>query len=77
MKKIFTILILIILIIILSGCGLGDQDKFPRVEMVKDEYTANAIFLPLRENHKFAEVPYSIEETENGYNIIIHCIKEN
>lgn len=77
MKKIFAILMLIVLIIILSSCDFGDQDKFPHVEMAKDEYAANAIFLPLRENHKFAEVPYSIEETENGYNIIIHCIKEN
>ena len=77
MKKILVILILIISIIILSSCDFGDQDKFPHVKIAKDEYTANAIFLPLRENHKFAEVPYSIEETENGYDIIIHCIKEN
>ena len=77
MKKILIVLILIIIIIIISGCNFGDQAKFPRVEIAKDEYTANAIYLPLRENYKFAEVPYGIEETENGYNIIIHCIKEN
>lgn len=77
MKKIVAVFMLIVLIIILSGCDFGDQEKIPRIELIKDDWSANTIYLPLRENHKFAEVSYSIEETENGYNIIIHCIKEN
>ena len=77
MKKLWIILLLIILIIILSACNFGDQEKIPRIELIKDEWSANTIYLPLREDHKFAEVPYNIEETEHGYDIIIHCIKEN
>ena len=75
MKKILFILILIIMIFLLSGCG-GDSNKLPRVELWKDSWRINTIYLPLRDNHKFAEVPYGIEETENGYNIIIYCVEE-
>ena len=75
MKKILIILIFIILIFLLSGCS-GDNSKLPRVELWKDPWRVDAIYLPLRDNHTFAEVPYGIEETENGYNIIIYCVEE-
>lgn len=74
MKKIFIALILIITIFLLSGCG--DSFKIPRVELIKNEWNSDTTYLPLRNNHKFAEVPYGIEETENGYNIIIYCVEE-
>lgn len=73
MKK-FIILILLIMIILLSGCN---ADKVPRVDIVFTGIIYDTIYLPLRPGHQFAEVPYGIEETENGYNIIIYCVKEN
>ncbi len=74
MKKIFIALILIIIIFLLSGCG--DSFEIPRVELIKNSWSFDTTYLPLRGNHKFAEVPYGIEETENGYNIIIYCVEE-
>lgn len=74
MKRIFVALILIITIFLLSGCG--DSFEIPRIELIKNGWSADTTYLPLRDNHKFAEVPYGIEETENGYNIIIYCVEE-
>ena len=74
MKKIFVALILIITIFLLSGCG--DSFEIPRIELIKNDWSFDTTYLPLRDNHKFAEVPYGIEETENGYNIIIYCVEE-
>ena len=75
MKKIFIILILIAVTFLLIGCD-EDSSKYPRVDLWKNHWRTNTIYLPLRDNHKFAEVPYGIEETENGYNIIIYCVEE-
>jgi len=74
MKKIFIALILIFIIFLLSGCG--DSFKIPRVELIKNGWRFDNTYLPLRDNYKFAEIPYGIEETENGYNIIIYCVEE-
>lgn len=74
MKKIFIALILIFIIFLLSGCG--DSFKIPRVELIKNGWRFDNTYLPLRDNYKFAEMPYGIEETENGYNIIIYCVEE-
>ena len=75
MKRILLILILIIIIFLLTGCD-EDSNKYPRVDLWKNHWRTNTIYLPLRANHTFAEVPYGIEETENGYNIIIYCVEE-
>lgn len=73
MKKISAIIIVIITIVLLGGCG--NSDKYPRISIEPTSWRIDHILLPLRENYKFAEVPYTIEETEEGYNIIIHCVK--
>ena len=73
MRKLSIVILLIFIAIALSGCS--DADKAPRVEICKSHWTLDTICIPLRENYKFDEVPYSIEETEQGYNIIIYCIK--
>ena len=62
MKKIFIALILIFIIFLLSGCG--DSFKIPRVELIKNGWRFDNTYLPLRDNYKFAEMPYGIEETE-------------
>lgn len=74
MKKILLILLLIILTFILCACG--NEDKFPRVGIYPTHWKVDSILLPLRNGYQFAEVPYGIEETENGYNIIIYCVEE-
>ena len=72
-KKFIAFILIICILFLLTACGNGD--KAPRVEIVPTNWTIDTTYLPLRANHIFAEVPYSIEETNNGYNIIIHCIK--
>lgn len=76
MKRILVVLIFVVTIFLLSGCSSGDNSKLPRVELWKDSWRFDTIYLPLRNNHTFAEAPYGIEETENGYNIIIYCVEE-
>jgi hypothetical protein len=47
-----------------------------RIEVIKNRSVLDNFSIPLRENYSFSEDLYSIEETEDGYNIVIHCIKE-
>lgn len=76
MKKYTWIIILpiISIIIILATCFTNIMPK--RIDIIKNRSALNNFSIPLRENYSFSEDLYSIEETEDGYNIIIHCIKE-
>lgn len=76
MKKYTWIIILPILsiIIILVTCFTNIRPK--RIDIIKNRSALNNFTISLRQNYSFAEDLYSIEETEDGYNIIIHCIKE-
>ena len=73
-KYIWIILPIISIIIILASCFTNIRPK--RIDIIKNRFTLDNFTIPLRENYSFSEDPYSIEETEEGYNIIIHCIKE-
>lgn len=74
-KYIWTIILPIIsIIIILATCFTNIMPK--RIDIIKNRSALNNFSIPLRENYSFSEDLYSIEETEDGYNIIIHCIKE-
>lgn len=70
MKKKKVIILLIILSILLTGC-------IRRVELVNLPFEERqSVFINLRPQHTFAKVPYSISDTAEGYDIIIHIIKE-
>lgn len=76
MKKYIGIIIsTIISIIIILAVGLTNI-KPKRINIIRNRFVLNNLTIPLRENYSFSEDLYSIEETEDGYNIIIHCIKE-
>lgn len=74
-KYVWIILPIISIIIILAACFTNIRPK--RIDIIKNRSALNNFSIPLRENYSFSEDLYSIEETEDGYNIIIHCIKEN
>ena len=63
---------MILIIMMCSGCG---SSKIPRIDILPNYWGFDSIHLPLRENHKFCEVPYGIQETDIGYDIVIHCEK--
>lgn len=65
---------IISIIIILATCLTNIRPK--RIDIIRNKSTLDNFTIPLRENYSFSEDLYSIEETEDGYNIIIHCIKE-
>lgn len=76
MKKYTWIIIISIIeiIILLALCFTNIRPK--RIDVIKNRSVLDNFTIPLRENYSFSEDLYSIEETEDGYNIVIHCIKE-
>lgn len=76
MKKYTWIIILPILsfIIVLVTCFTNIRPK--RIDIIRNRSALNNFTISLRQNYSFSEDLYSIEETEDGYNIIIHCIRE-
>ena len=64
---------MILTILMCSGCS--NSGKIPRIDILPTHWRFDSIHLPLRENHKFCEVPYGIQETDIGYDIVIHCEK--
>ena len=69
MKKLI-ILALLASLLLLTGCS-GD-----RVRISRNSVTVENIVLPLRHGYQFAEDVYSVSETDKGYDIIIHAIRE-
>lgn len=67
------IFMMILIIMMCSGCG--NSDKFPRVDILPSHWRFDNFYVPLREGYQFCEVPYGIVETNNGYDIVIHCEK--
>lgn len=76
MKKYTWIIIstIISIIIILAACFTNIRPK--RIDIIRNRSALNNFTISLQQNYSFSEDLYSIEETEDGYNIIIHCIKE-
>ena len=76
MKRYTWIIIIpiISIIFILAACFTNIRPK--RIDIIKNRSALDNFSISLRENYSFSEDLYSIEETEDGYNIIIHCIKE-
>ena len=70
MKKII-IIVLLASLLLLTGCE-GSRVRISRTSA----YVEN-IVLPLRHGYQFAEDVYSVSETDQGYDIIIHAIRED
>ena len=71
MKKTIMILLLVALLTMLSSCS-----STGRVRISQNSVLIDNLVLSIRQGYKLSEDVYSIEETETGYNIIIHAVKE-
>lgn len=71
MKKAIMILLLVALLTMLSSCS-----STGRVRISQNSVWIDNLVLSIRHGYKLSEDVYSIEETETGYNIIIHAVKE-
>lgn len=71
MKKAIIVLLLAALLLTLTACS-----STGRVRITQSSVWIDNLVLSIRQGYKLSEDVYSIEETETGYNIIIHAVKE-
>lgn len=45
---------------------------YPKIELWRNGNRSNTTLIKIEENYEFAEDPYTIENTDTGYDIIIH-----
>lgn len=72
MKKAIVFLLLAVLLLMLTACS-----DTGRVRISQNSVWIDNLVLAIRQGYKLSEDVYSIEETETGYNIIIHAVKED
>lgn len=72
MKKLLIVLLLVGLLMTLAGCS-GTQ----RVRIMRNSLLIDNIVLTIRHGYRLAEDAYDVTETDDGYDIIIHAVKED
>lgn len=50
---------------------------FPKIELWRDGNRSHTTLIEVKNGYEFAEDPYYIENTENGYNIVIKLTEKN
>lgn len=65
----------IIIIVLLAACLLLTGCEENRVRISRTSAYVENIVLPLRHGYQFAEDVYSIQETDKGYDVVIHAEK--
>jgi len=76
MKRIICIILLIVLSFILCSCYSTNSDIFPQLRIAPSDKYADYIYIALRDDHNFnIQHLYEEVETENGYDIIVHIVK--
>ena len=71
MKKAIMILLLVALLTMLSSCS-----STGRVRITQNSVWIDNMILTIRHGYRLAEDAYSIEETAEGYDIVIHAVQE-
>ena len=71
MKKLLIGLLLVGILIVLAGCS-GTE----RVRITQNSVWIDNMILTIRHGYRLAEDAYSIEETADGYDIVIHAVQE-
>ena len=75
MKKLLLIILMCALTLLFCGCATN-EDKFPQLRVCRTGWRADNIYIPLRDSHSFnIQHLYEEVETENGYDIVIHIVK--
>jgi hypothetical protein len=71
MKKTIIILLLAVLLVTLTACS-----NTGRVRISQNSVWIDNLVLSIRHGYKLAEDAYDVAETDDGYDIIIHAVKE-
>lgn len=71
MKKTIIVLLLAGILMTLAGCS-GTE----RVRIAQNSLWIDNMVLTIRPGYKLAEDAYDVAETDDGYDIIIHAVKE-
>ena len=71
MKKLLIGLLLAGILMMLAGCS-GTE----RVRIAQNSVWIDNMILTIRHGYRLAEDVYSIEETAEGYDIVIHAVQE-
>lgn len=71
MKKAIIVLLLAALLLTLTACS-----STGRVRITQNSVWIDNIVLAIRHGYKLAEDAYDVAETDDGYDIIIHAVKE-
>lgn len=45
---------------------------YPKIELWRNGSRTNTTLIEIKQGYKFADESYTIEDTANGYNVIIH-----
>lgn len=70
MKKIALGLVLAAVVAALTGCN--DASKYPFVKIERDTRYSHDIVIPIGQGFSFTRQVYTIEERDDGFDIIIH-----
>lgn len=76
MRRTILILLFVVLVLMLPGCS-KISNTWPRVSIEPTGYRFDQTYLPLRNGYVFAENFFEIVDTDAGYDIIIHAVKED
>ena len=71
MKKMLIVLLLAGILMMLAGCS-GNE----RVRITQNSLWIDNMVLTIRPGYKLAEDAYDVADTDDGYDIIIHAVKE-
>ena len=71
MKKILIGLLLAGILMALAGCS-----RTQRVRITQNSVWIDNMILTIRHGYKLAEDAYSIRETAEGYDIVVHAVQE-
>lgn len=74
-RKITITALLVLLVLLLAGCA--ETEKWPRVSIQYSSLIYDMVNLPLRDGYVFAEQMYTIQETDKGYDIVVHAVKNS
>ena len=71
MKKMAIALVLAAVVGALAGCS-ADPDNYPFVKIERDTKYSHDIVIPIGQGFSFNRQVYTIEEHDDGFDIIIH-----
>jgi len=70
-KRIAFLLLLIVVAIWFTGC----DRRYPYIRIERDNKFRNDVIIYVDDGYTISRQMYTIDEYDDGYDIIIHCVK--